>query len=72
MFVDFSRLSSEDGDIEDKLSNKESRLLLIELSLILVELLVELLLILVRLLLVNNRLGVFLVEKELKSKFLRD
>ena len=59
-----SRITNS-GDIEDELSNGESRLSLAEL-------LVELSLILAELLLVDNRLNIFLIEKELKSKFLRD
>ena len=63
--VDSSRLSNRGGDKEDELSNEESRLLLVELSLLtLIELALELLL-------VDNELDIFLVEKELKSKFLR-
>ena len=51
--VEFSRVTNSDN-IEDELSNKESRLLLVKLSLI------------------NNELDVSLIEKESKSKFLRD
>ena len=47
--------------------------MLVKLLSILVELLVELSLsISVELLIVDNRLGIFLIEKGLKSRFLRD
>ena len=70
--IEFSRVTGGGGDIEDELSNEESRLLLIELLLTLAELLIESSsLTLIELLLANNRLDIFLVEKELKSKFLR-
>ena len=39
IIVEFLRITSEDDNIEDELSNKESRKLFVELILILVELL---------------------------------